>query len=65
MTYACNFDHGDCIASCKTKGCAKTSSDGTCDASCNFEVCGYDFGDCKSCNAACTPDMVKDYIARK
>ncbi|CAG9324277.1 unnamed protein product [Blepharisma stoltei] len=72
MTSYCDYDtsaqffgsidkkQSDCYENCVLDGCdPQNLGNGICDASCNTENCGYDWGDC-TCSPGCLNSMLGD-----
>ena len=62
MTVPCGFDHYNCAFNCTMAGCSQTQANGVCDADCNINECGYDFGDCGFCIQNCTSTLYYDSV---
>jgi len=45
----------DCFGACVVQGCgAVLLGNGKCDEACDFQMCGWDWGDCGFCAEQCT-----------
>lgn len=61
MTPSFNFDNGESAPICKSYNCLKSQADNVCDEECNFNECGYDWGDCIYCEDNCTFELFSNF----